>query len=104
MAERTSKACNAFICFSVSTVNWNDNIRLPPSLSANMQYCAIMRNINVVYIAHYGAMRGSCSNDLANKSLRGYRAPELGVRGIPSPFINLDERGRDTPYPQPPYS
>jgi hypothetical protein len=21
------------------------------------------------------------------------------VRGIPSPFINLDERGRDTPHP-----
>src|ERR1700678_2662045 len=24
---------------------------------------------------------------------------EGGVRGIPSPFINLDERGRDTPHP-----
>src|ERR1700733_4911323 len=35
----------------------------------------------------------------ANKSLRGSRGPEAGVRGIPSPFINLDERGRDTPHP-----
>src|ERR1700678_2450328 len=36
----------------------------------------------------------------ANKSLRGgSRGPETGVRGIPSPFINLDERGRDTPHP-----
>src|ERR1700679_2922107 len=24
---------------------------------------------------------------------------KTGVRGIPSPFINLDERGRDTPHP-----
>jgi len=23
-----------------------------------MQHCAIMRNISIVYIAHYGAMRG----------------------------------------------
>jgi hypothetical protein len=22
------------------------------------------------------------------------------VRGIPSPFINLDERGRETPHPR----
>src|ERR1700678_2263958 len=29
----------------------------------------------------------------------GSRGPETGVRGIPSPFINLDERGRDTPHP-----
>src|ERR1700678_1775179 len=35
----------------------------------------------------------------ANKSLRGSRGPEAGVRGIPPPFINLDERGRDTPHP-----
>src|ERR1700729_3908580 len=35
----------------------------------------------------------------SNKSLRGSRGPEAGVRGIPSPFINLDERGRDTPHP-----
>src|ERR1700679_3907903 len=35
----------------------------------------------------------------ANKSLRGSRGPKAGVRGIPSPFINLDERGRDTPHP-----
>src|ERR1700733_7624939 len=32
-------------------------------------------------------------------SLLGSRGPEAGVRGIPSPFINLDERGRDTPPP-----
>ena len=25
----------------------------------------------------------------------------LGVRGIPSTFIKIYERGRDTPYPQP---
>src|ERR1700721_4437113 len=35
----------------------------------------------------------------AIKSFRTNRGPEAGVRGIPSPFINLDERGRDTPYP-----
>src|ERR1700678_1714661 len=36
----------------------------------------------------------------ANKSLLGGSSgPETGVRGIPSPFINLDERGRDTPHP-----
>src|ERR1700723_4095264 len=35
----------------------------------------------------------------SNKSPRGSRGPEAGVRGIPSPFINLDERGRDTPHP-----
>jgi hypothetical protein len=35
----------------------------------------------------------------SNKSLRGSRGPKAGVRGIPSPFINLDERGRDTPHP-----
>src|ERR1700722_12811448 len=34
----------------------------------------------------------------SNKSFRGSTAPEAGVRGIPSPFINLDERGRDTPH------
>ena len=34
------------------------------------------------------------------KSFRGgSRGPETGVRGIPSPFIDLDERGRDTPHP-----
>jgi histidine ammonia-lyase len=35
----------------------------------------------------------------ANKSLLGSRGPEAGVRGLPSPFINLDERGRETPHP-----
>src|ERR1700679_651590 len=35
----------------------------------------------------------------ANESLRGSRGPEAGVRGIPSPFIRFDERGRDTPHP-----
>src|ERR1700678_3121082 len=35
----------------------------------------------------------------ANKSLRGSRGPEAGVRGIPSPFIKIYERGRDTPHP-----
>src|ERR1700721_3007279 len=35
----------------------------------------------------------------ANMSFRAHRGPEAGGRGIPSPFINLDERGRDTPYP-----
>src|ERR1700728_3345330 len=35
----------------------------------------------------------------ANKSLRGSRGPEVGVRGIPSPFIKIYERGRDTPHP-----
>src|SRR6202522_987971 len=39
------------------------------------------------------------SNNPANKFLRGERGPTAGVRGIPSPFINLDERGRDTPHP-----
>src|ERR1700679_843207 len=35
----------------------------------------------------------------SNKSLRGSRGPKAGVRGRPSPFINLDERGRATPHP-----
>src|SRR6202789_740529 len=35
----------------------------------------------------------------ANESLLGSRGPKAGVRGIPSPFINSDERGRDTPHP-----
>src|ERR1700689_485237 len=39
------------------------------------------------------------SSTPANKSLRADRGQEAGVRGIPSPFINLDERGRDTPPP-----
>src|ERR1700689_613780 len=39
------------------------------------------------------------SSTPANKSLRADRGQEAGVRGIPSPFINLDERGRDTPHP-----
>src|ERR1700678_4229326 len=34
-----------------------------------------------------------------NKSLRGSRGPEAGVRGIPSAFIKIYERGRDTPHP-----
>src|ERR1700679_3235216 len=37
----------------------------------------------------------------ANKSLRGSRGPEAGVRGIPSPFIKIFERGRETPPPTP---
>src|ERR1700733_4165718 len=41
------------------------------------------------------------SSSPANKSLRGSRGPRAGVRGIPSPFINLDERGRDPPPPSP---
>src|SRR6202041_1724467 len=39
------------------------------------------------------------SRSPSNKSLRGSRGPEVGVRGMPSPFINLDERGRHTPHP-----
>src|SRR6202041_1282494 len=39
------------------------------------------------------------SSSLANKSLRDGREPEAGGRGLPSPFINLDERGRETPHP-----
>src|SRR5580692_5464248 len=35
----------------------------------------------------------------ANKSLRGSRGPEAGVRGLPSPFIKIYERGRETPHP-----
>src|ERR1700733_2976428 len=35
----------------------------------------------------------------ANKSLRGSRGPEAGVRGIPSPFIKIYVRGRYTPPP-----
>src|ERR1700679_1238322 len=35
----------------------------------------------------------------ANKSFRTDRGPEAGGRGMPSPFINLDERGRHTPPP-----
>src|ERR1700678_3235178 len=43
-------------------------------------------------------MLGLAASSPANKSSRGSRAPEAGVRGLPSPFINLDERGRDTPH------
>src|ERR1700723_3090084 len=36
----------------------------------------------------------------SRKSFRGgSRGPETGVRGIPSPFIKIYERGRDTPHP-----
>src|ERR1700722_12270820 len=35
----------------------------------------------------------------ANESFRGSRGPKAGVRGIPSPFIKIYERGRDTPHP-----
>src|ERR1700678_1788975 len=35
----------------------------------------------------------------ANKPFRTDRGPEAGGRGMPSPFINLDERGRHTPPP-----
>src|ERR1700678_1689547 len=35
----------------------------------------------------------------SRKSFRGRRGPEAGVRGIPSPFIKIYERGRDTPHP-----
>src|SRR5271156_6730982 len=37
----------------------------------------------------------------AKKPVRGSggRAPEAGVRVLPSPFINLDKRGRQTPHP-----
>src|ERR1700678_1372774 len=43
-------------------------------------------------------MLGLAASSPANKSSRGSRAPEAGVRGLPSPFINLDERGRETPH------
>src|ERR1700679_3012473 len=43
--------------------------------------------------------RNSSLVSQANKSLCGSRGPEGGGRGIPSPFINLDERGRDPPPP-----
>src|ERR1700677_2052697 len=46
-----------------------------------------------------GLLHGKKSSSPANKSLRGSRGPKAGVRGIPSPFINLDERGRDAPHP-----
>src|ERR1700721_1041526 len=39
---------------------------------------------------------GECA---VKKVLPRYEWKEGGVRGIPSPFINLDERGRDTPHP-----
>jgi hypothetical protein len=45
-----------------------------------------------------GTARARNLSSPATKSLRGSRGPEAGVRGIPSPFINLDERGRDTPH------
>ena len=38
------------------------------------------------------------SSRQANKSLRGNRGPEAGVRGLPSPFIKIYERGRETPH------
>src|ERR1700678_3820319 len=39
------------------------------------------------------------SSTPANKSLRADRGQEAGVRGIPSPLTNLNERGRDPPPP-----
>src|SRR6202046_5550554 len=46
------------------------------------------------------ASSSSCSPSTpSNKSLRAERGPEAGVRGIPSPFIKIYERGRDTPHP-----
>src|ERR1700733_9496481 len=46
-------------------------------------------------------MQQKCHSSSSIKSLRGDRGPGAGVWGIPSPFINLDERGRDTPHPSP---
>src|SRR6202522_1053255 len=40
-----------------------------------------------------------CHSSFGNKSLRAGRGPEAGVRGIPSPFIKIYERGWDTPHP-----
>src|SRR6202789_3408742 len=37
-----------------------------------------------------------------NNPLRADRGPEAGVRAIPSPFIKIYERGRDSPYPPQP--
>jgi hypothetical protein len=38
--------------------------------------------------------------DLVNKVFpHWYEWKEAGVRGIPSPFIKIYERGRDTPHP-----
>src|SRR6202789_4655857 len=37
--------------------------------------------------------------DLVKKVLPRQEWKEAGVRGLPSPFINLDERGRETPHP-----
>ena len=38
---------------------------------------------------------GECA---VNKVLPRYEWKEAGVRGIPSPFIKIYERGRDTPH------
>src|ERR1700721_1913642 len=56
-------------------------------------------------VTRYSSCRSHCrrirrvASSPANKSLRGSRGPEAGVRGIPSPFIKIYERGRDTPHP-----
>src|SRR6202021_1507221 len=48
------------------------------------------------------SLKPGCSNEpsiSSRKSLRSKRGPQAGVRGIPSPFIKIYERGRDTPHP-----
>src|SRR6202789_3036695 len=53
-----------------------------------------------IYIKHSEyACRWVSASSPANKSLRGSRGPGAGVRGIPSPFIKIYKRGRDTPHP-----
>src|SRR6202041_2531744 len=42
-------------------------------------------------------MPGLAASSPANKSLRGSRAAEAGVGGLPSPFLNLEEGGREPP-------
>jgi hypothetical protein len=49
--------------------------------------------------AESGASQPAVALTSSRKSLRSERGPQAGVRGIPSPFIKIYERGRDTPHP-----
>src|SRR6202021_3109199 len=61
---------------------------------------ALKRVLARLFDSSASLQRTLTASSPANKSLRGgSRGPETGVRGIPSPFIKIYERGRDTPHP-----
>src|SRR6202789_2450811 len=90
------------------------SIRRSPTCCMGCSYCTSAARSNISSSIRSGNCREYCpgegsrkqsgcgnqwSSSPANKSLRGSRRPEAGVRGLPSPFIKIYERGRETPHP-----